>query len=210
MLWTISGKIFIIYYLEVVYTFNWVTPISLAILIALLSIRYLFIYKEWKLEEWKTKMKYFWIAIFYDSKRLILWILFFIDKLWYLLMLLPLFIQMISAFIVFFRKIDSKCNKIILILNESFIIAFLIISITTFNSSPAFVKDDTPRSVIGSAIEFALIGLLSVEASFIIYYTFKDLIIWIKSLKSKKEVAPLQDLSQSHKMDVSNQIRIIE
>ena len=210
MLWTISGKIFIIYYLEVVYTFNWVTPISLAILIALISIRYIFIYKEWKLEEWKTKMKYFWIAIFYDSKRLILWILFFIDNLWYLLMLLPLFIQMILASIVFFRKIDSKFDKIILILNESFIIVFLLISITTFNTSPAFVNDDTPRSVIGSAIEFALIGLLTVEAGFIIYYTFKDLIFWIKSLKQNKKVAPLEDLSQSQNIDVSNQIRIIE
>ena len=169
--WILSGKIANLIDIETIYTFSWMTPIAILIFLAFMIIRYANFYKNNKSSNWKVIIKALAITIIADFKRFALWILFFYEENWLLLIFIPIILQILSLIVfAMWNEIKDKTNKVVWITNEVFALAFWVWCI--FNYPCNKLYSEMGVKVVGMLMESFLIILLVVEW----------IIIWIQDL----------------------------
>ena len=169
--WILSGKIANLIDIETIYTFSWMTPIAILIFLKLMIIRYANIYKNNKSSNWKVIIKTLAITIIADFKRFALWILYFYEENWLLLIFIPIILQILSLIVfAMWNEIKDKTNKVVWITNEVFALAFWVWFI--FNYPCNKLYSEMGVKVVGMLMESFLIILLVVEW----------IIIWIQDL----------------------------
>ena len=140
-----------------------------------MSIRYANFYQEHK--AWKAMqiLQAFLIMTFADIKRLVLWIWFFYEGNWILLISTPIILQILSLpIIILWSSFKNKIIKSVCVVNEAFVLVFWAWCI--FNYPWNQLYSDISAKVIGMLMELSLIILLSIEGIIIWsqnYYTIK-------------------------------------
>ena len=162
--------------IEILYTFSWMTPLSIVILVAIIVYKYYSFYSEYKSADTKTRLKSLLLVSMIDFRRLILCVLFFFKTQWYLLFFIPLVIQMLLLMIVLFDKKHSRIDKALLITNETLALFFCAISIMLLNYSPLFVDKQVVRTIILAFFQWTLALILVVEICFITICNIRELL----------------------------------
>ena len=161
--------------IEILYTFNWTTPISICIFIAFVTTKYINFYLEHKTWERMEIIKALWITIFTDIKRIGLWIGFFYEGYWVILILIPIIFQTLSLIVfILWSNTKNKANKAIWTINELFVLLFWIWC--TFYYPWTKIYTDFGTKIVGLMMELSLIILISIEGIIIWvqdYYTIK-------------------------------------
>ena len=157
------------------FTFTWMTPISLIILILLLVFKYASMYCENKASDLKVKLKCYLFSAFIDTKRLILWIMFFVSRQWYLIWLAPLLVQILFIVVISIKSMKSKLDKVMMILNEALVAVFWALSITTLTYSPLLVNIEALRTSIALILQWTMTPILIAELGMLSHQTFRDI-----------------------------------
>ena len=164
--WIWSGKVIYFIHIEVYYTFNWTTPISILILTAFMIFRYVNFYYESKEFSKPIKIKSLWMEIFSDIKKLVLCLLFFYEDKWLLLITAPIILQVISLVVfLLWNKVKNNLTKAAWIINESTVIIFCICWIQNYSWFGLY--SDVGGQVVSMVMEVSLIIILSIETLFI-------------------------------------------
>ena len=176
MLSTFSGKVYQLKIIEIFYTFNWMSPISIVIMLAMLIYKYYSIFLEWRSASAKVKIKTIWYETLTDIKRLIINILFFFKNQWYLLAFVPMVFQILFLVIVVLSNIKYKVERAMLIVNEAVVLSFWTMSIMFLNYSPLYVNEIAARSIILTVLQWVLVLILAVEVGLITFHNVCGLI----------------------------------
>ena len=163
-------------FIEVYYTFNWTTPISILILTAFMVFRYINFYYESKALPTPIMLKSLWMEVFSDIKKLILCLLFFYENNWILLIVTPIILQIISLVVfLLWNKIKNKYTKAAWIINESTVIIFCFLWIQNYSWY------DLYSSLGGQAVSMIM------EISLIIILLLETLLIWVQDFDTIKK-----------------------
>ena len=176
MLSTFSGKVYQLKIIEILYTFNWMSPISIVIISAMLIYKYYSIFFEWRSASAKVKIKTIWYETLTDIKRLIINILFFFKNQWYLLAFVPMVFQILFLVIVVLSNIKYKVERAMLIVNEAVVLSFWAMSIMFLNYSPLYVNEIAARSIILTVLQWVLVLILAAEVGLITFHNVCGLI----------------------------------
>ena len=137
--------------------------------------KYAYLVNDIKLLDKRNKiMKYIYEG-YNDTRKLILWCWFLINKSWYLLIIVPPILQLISFVIwLFWRKVEQRLEKLIILSNEVATICFLALIVLSFGWIQLFPESGI--KAIGIVMEISMVLLLS----------FELVIIFIKDVISVK------------------------
>ena len=128
--------------------------------------KYIYLYIDVKLVERKNKIKKWIIEVYNDFRKVSLWLSFFIDNHWYLLILLPIVLQTLSLVIwCFWNDFKQRITKLIVLSNEFITIIFWILMIFTYNWFILFSQ--TGVKVVGITMEIILLCVLVIEITVI-------------------------------------------
>ena len=167
--WILSGKINNLIDIETIYTFSWMTPIAILIFLAFMIIRYANIYKNNKSFNGKVIIKTLSISIIADFKRVVLWVLFFYEENWLLLIFMPIILQILYLIVfALWNEIKDKVNKVVWITNEVFSLVFWVWCIFNY-----------PCYKLYSEMGVKVVGML-MESIFIILLVVEGIIIWFQ------------------------------
>ena len=162
--------------IEILYTFNWMTPISMISLSAMLVYKYFSVYEINKEQKAKIKIKWFTIAAIVDLRRIILWSLFFFKYQWYLFVFVPLLLQILFVLIASLNNKESKIEKAVLIWNEAIVGVLWVLSITTLTYSPLLIYNDALKTIIWQVVQLILVLILITEVGIILFKYIKSFI----------------------------------
>ena len=137
--------------------------------------KYAYLINDIKLLDKRSKIMRFIDESYNDIRKLMLWCLFFINNSWYLLIVSPPILQLISFIIwLFWRKIEQKLEKLIILTNEVVTICFLVLIVLSF---------DWMQLIPESGVKTIAIIM---EISMILLLSFELIIIFIKDVTSVK------------------------
>ena len=137
--------------------------------------KYVYLVNDIKLLDKRNKIMRYIYEGYNDTRKLILWFWFLINKSWYLLIILPPILQLISFVIwLFWRKVEQRLEKLIILSNEVATICFLALIVLSFSWIHLF-----PESGI-KAIAIVM------EISMVLLLSFELVIIFIKDVISVK------------------------
>ena len=135
--------------------------------------KYVYLINDTKLLDKRSKIMKYIYESYNDIRKLILWCLFLINNSWYLLILSPPILQLISFIIwLFWRKIEQRLEKLIILSNEILTICFLILIVLSFGWIQLF--SESGIKAIGIIMEISMVLLLSFE---LVIIFIKDVIL---------------------------------
>ena len=142
----------------------------------MLAYKYFSVYNQNKAENSMTKLNKIGFAAIVDVRRTVLCVLYFFKKEWYLLVFVPLILQILFVFIACIENKKSKIDKIFIILNESIVGVLWILSVLTLTYSPMLIQNDELQIIIWLVVQWILVLILLIQIGIIIYKTIKNFI----------------------------------
>ena len=135
--------------------------------------KYVYLINDAKILDMRSKIMKYIYESYNDIRKLILWCLFLINNSWYLLIVSPPILQLISFIIwLFWRKIEQRLEKLIILSNEVLTICFIILIVLSFSWIQLF--SESGIKAIGIIMEISMVLLLSFE---LVIIFIKDVIL---------------------------------
>ena len=124
-LWLYSGTLICLNCIEIRYSWSFSTIFSILVFIWMIAFWYTSFYKRWKELTNKEIVKACTFKFYNDIRKLVLCVLFFIEEDCYVLILVPIMLQ-IGSLLVFllWNNIKQRFTRIIMVTNEWAIIVF--------------------------------------------------------------------------------------
>ena len=129
-----AGECILLIFIEIVYSWSYLTIFGILILLWMLIYKYIILYKEAKDLIRREAIETYILSIFNDCRKLTLCVLFFIKYHCYILILTPILLQTASLIIFLLcNNIKQRSNKILWIINECWAIVFCSFSVFSFS-----------------------------------------------------------------------------
>ena len=158
-------------------TLSWQTSLSVIILLVMLGCKYWLAIKKLRLLKTKEQLKSSILIAFIDLKRLLLWILFNLNNGWIAILIIYPLLQIASLFTVFLRKFKDKYEKILLIVNEAYLLIYSVKLMTNMNNSPLKINSEGINETVSFLFEFLFLPFLWLEVGFVTYHNIIDILL---------------------------------
>ena len=158
-------------------TLSWQTSLSVIILLTMFGCKYWLAIRKLRLLNTKEKLKSSILIVFIDLKRLLLWILFNLNNGWIVILIIYPLLQVASLFTVFLRKFKDKYERILLIVNEAYLLIYSVKLMTNMNNSPFKINNEGINETVSLLFEFLFLPFLWLEVGFATYHNIIDILL---------------------------------
>ena len=134
VLWLYSGTLICLNFIEMRYSWSLSTIFSILVFIWMITYWYVAFYKRWRELTSKEIVKACCLKLYNDIRKLALCALFFIEQDWYVLILVPIMLQ-IGSLLVFllWNNVKYRFTRIIMVANEWVTIIFCVSCTFAYN-----------------------------------------------------------------------------